>query len=189
MGEDKTHAARYVAAHIDDITTIPYEWAPTTEWKPLRRFFGIGSFGTNLFRAPAPGDVLTEDHTEDSIRAPVTRNGGRHRPSRKQERPLESVRRFHHQHGGGAAGDADHGSRDRRGGDRAFPGHGSAKRAEVLCGERGDLFGLAANSAFQRVPERGRGGPSERSSMAPSGSSKTSTCSARSSYSRRAPPR
>ena len=65
MAEDKTRAARYVAAHIDDITTIPYEWAPTTEWKPLRRFFGIESFGTNLFRAPAPGDVLTEDHTED----------------------------------------------------------------------------------------------------------------------------
>ncbi|MBM3148288.1 MAG: hypothetical protein FJ000_10405, partial [Actinobacteria bacterium] len=45
--------------------TIPYEWAPDTEWKPIRRFFGIGSFGTNLFRAPRAGDILTEDHTED----------------------------------------------------------------------------------------------------------------------------
>ena len=54
-----------MAASIDDIPTIPYEWAPETEWKPLRRFFGIGSFGTNLFRAPKAGDVLTEDHTED----------------------------------------------------------------------------------------------------------------------------
>jgi hypothetical protein len=58
-------AAKYVAAGIDDIPNIPYEWAPETEWKPLRRFFSIGSFGTNLFRAPKAGDVLTEDHTED----------------------------------------------------------------------------------------------------------------------------
>jgi hypothetical protein len=58
-------AARYVVASIDDIPNIPYEWAPETEWKPLRRFFSIGSFGTNLFRAPKAGDVLTEDHTED----------------------------------------------------------------------------------------------------------------------------
>jgi len=56
---------RYVAATIDEIPTIPYEWAPETEWKPIRRFFGIGSFGTNLFRAPRAGDILTEDHTED----------------------------------------------------------------------------------------------------------------------------
>jgi hypothetical protein len=57
--------AKYVAASIDDIPTIPYEWAPETEWKPIRRYFSIGSFGTNLFRAPKAGDVLTEDHTED----------------------------------------------------------------------------------------------------------------------------
>lgn len=60
---DKT--AKYLAASIDDIPTIPYEWAPETEWKPIRRYFSIGSFGTNLFRAPKAGDVLTEDHTED----------------------------------------------------------------------------------------------------------------------------
>ena len=57
--------ATYVAASIDDIPTVPYEWAPETEWKPIRRYFSIGSFGTNLFRAPKAGDVLTEDHTED----------------------------------------------------------------------------------------------------------------------------
>ncbi len=65
MSESAEGAARYVAASIDDIPTIPYEWAPETEWKPIRRFFGIGSFGTNLFRAPKAGDILTEDHTED----------------------------------------------------------------------------------------------------------------------------
>lgn len=56
---------KYIAASIDEIPTIPYEWAPETEWKPIRRFFGIGSFGTNLFRAPKAGDILTEEHTED----------------------------------------------------------------------------------------------------------------------------
>jgi len=65
MSKEKPGAARYVAASIDAIPNIPYEWAPGTEWKPIRRFFGIGSFGTNLFRAPDPGDILTEDHTED----------------------------------------------------------------------------------------------------------------------------
>jgi hypothetical protein len=58
-------AARYVVAGIDDIPSVPYEWAPETEWKPIRRFFSIGSFGSNLFRAPKAGDVLTEDHRED----------------------------------------------------------------------------------------------------------------------------
>lgn len=57
--------SKYVFARIDDIPNVPYEWAPETEWKPLRRFFGIGSFGTNLFRVTRAGDVLTEDHRED----------------------------------------------------------------------------------------------------------------------------
>ncbi len=65
MSEGRTNGARYIAASIDAIPTIPYEWAPGTEWKPIRRFFAIGSFGANLFRAPHAGDVLTEDHTED----------------------------------------------------------------------------------------------------------------------------
>lgn len=51
-------------AHIDDLPAVPYEEAPHTEWKPVRRFFGIGSFGSNLFRATRAGDVLTEEHTE-----------------------------------------------------------------------------------------------------------------------------
>lgn len=65
MSESGSTAPRYVVAHIDDIPNVPYEWAPETEWKPVRRYFGIGSFGSNLFRAPKAGDVLTEEHTED----------------------------------------------------------------------------------------------------------------------------
>ena len=62
--EQQEAAAKYVAASIDDIPSIPYEWAPETEWKPLRRFFSIGSFGTNLAKARQASDVLTHDHTE-----------------------------------------------------------------------------------------------------------------------------
>ncbi len=65
MSEPEGRVTRYSAAHVDDIPNVPYEWAPQTEWKPVRRFFEIGSFGTNVFRAPKAGDVLTEDHTED----------------------------------------------------------------------------------------------------------------------------
>jgi hypothetical protein len=54
----------YTAAHIDDMPGVFYDEAPETEWKPIRRIFGIGSFGSNLFRATRAGDLLTHDHTE-----------------------------------------------------------------------------------------------------------------------------
>ena len=44
----------------------------------------------------------------------------------------------------------------RRGGNRAFSGEDSGQRPEVLCGGRVDLFGLAADSAVQRIPDRRR---------------------------------
>ena len=54
----------YVAAHINE---IPFEEgdSPGTEWKPVRRLFDIGSFGTNLARATNAGDVLTHDDETD----------------------------------------------------------------------------------------------------------------------------
>jgi hypothetical protein len=60
---DTEQRPAYVAAHIDD---IPFEdgEAPKAEWKPIRRFFGIGSFGVNLARAVRAGDELTHDHDE-----------------------------------------------------------------------------------------------------------------------------
>jgi mannose-6-phosphate isomerase-like protein (cupin superfamily) len=61
---DETRGATYKTAHIDDLPFEIDDDYPTTEWKPVRRFFGIGSFGTNLARATKPGDVLTHDHTE-----------------------------------------------------------------------------------------------------------------------------
>ena len=61
---DKTGRAAYTATHIDDLPFEIDDEYPTTEWKPVRRFFDIGSFGTNLARATQAGDVLTHDHTE-----------------------------------------------------------------------------------------------------------------------------
>jgi hypothetical protein len=54
----------YRVAHIDELPVVPYESAPHTEWKPVRRFFEIGSFGSSLFRATRAGDTLTHDHNE-----------------------------------------------------------------------------------------------------------------------------
>jgi len=50
-------------AHIDELPVEEGE-SPGTEWKPVRRFFDIKSFGTNLARATHAGDVLTHDHDE-----------------------------------------------------------------------------------------------------------------------------
>jgi hypothetical protein len=64
---DSGKRSAYAAAHIDD---IPFEEgeSPQTEWKPIRRFFGIGSFGTNLARATRADDILTHDHDETDTR-------------------------------------------------------------------------------------------------------------------------
>lgn len=53
----------YKVASIDD---IPFEegYSPGTEWKPVRRFFDIKSFGGHLARATYAGDILTHDHDE-----------------------------------------------------------------------------------------------------------------------------
>lgn len=53
----------YKVARIDD---IPFEEgsSPGAEWKPVRRFFDIKSFGSNVARATGAGDVLTHDHDE-----------------------------------------------------------------------------------------------------------------------------
>ena len=59
--------ATYTVAHIDDLPVDPDEAHPTVEWKPVRRFFGIGSFGTSLARAGQAGDVLTHDHDEAKV--------------------------------------------------------------------------------------------------------------------------
>ena len=63
MGDDAERVT-YTTAHLNDLPFEIDDDYPTTEWKPLRRFFGIGSFGTNVALATKAGDVLTHDHTE-----------------------------------------------------------------------------------------------------------------------------
>ena len=64
---DKAQEPTYTVAHIDD---LPFEEgsSPSTEWKPVRRIFSIGSFGTALARATKAGDMLTHDHDEIEAR-------------------------------------------------------------------------------------------------------------------------
>ena len=57
-------APTYRVAHVDELPFEIDDDYPTTEWKPLRRYFGIGSFGCNVAKAREAGDVLTHDHTE-----------------------------------------------------------------------------------------------------------------------------
>lgn len=65
---DEAQRASYKTASIDDLPFEIDDEYPTTEWKPVRRFFGIGSFGTNLARATKAGDTLTHDHDEAEAR-------------------------------------------------------------------------------------------------------------------------
>jgi len=55
---------RYRAVHISEIPS-PEEPGPNEpDWKPVRIFFGIQSFGTNAYVARKQGDVLVEEHSE-----------------------------------------------------------------------------------------------------------------------------
>ena len=78
--------APYKVAHIDD---LPFEEgsSPGTEWKPVRRIFDIGSFGTALARATEAGDTLTHDHDEvtaDDEELFLIVSGPRHAPGRRR---------------------------------------------------------------------------------------------------------
>lgn len=55
----------YHAVHISDIPNGESESKQgEPDWKPLRIFFGISSFGTNAYTARRKGDELVEEHTE-----------------------------------------------------------------------------------------------------------------------------
>jgi hypothetical protein len=50
-------------AHFDEIPSQPQ---PDTnaDWKPVRHFFDLGSFGASLYVGHADGEVLTSEHSE-----------------------------------------------------------------------------------------------------------------------------
>ncbi len=57
MPDQPADAARYTIAHIDEIPPRARKFT-TAERKPVRHYFGIGSFGVNLYIARYPGELL-----------------------------------------------------------------------------------------------------------------------------------
>src|SRR5439155_12989075 len=55
---------RYAVAHLDNLDSFPV--AHGLEWHPIRRRFGIRSFGVNAYTAEKPGDWVVEEHKEGS---------------------------------------------------------------------------------------------------------------------------
>jgi mannose-6-phosphate isomerase-like protein (cupin superfamily) len=53
----------YEVAHIDDLEAFPVDDEGLT-WRPIRRRFGIGAFGTNAYTADRAGQRVVEEHTE-----------------------------------------------------------------------------------------------------------------------------
>ena len=63
MAARKTANGKATVAHFDEIPSQPQ---PDTgaEWKPVRHFFDLGSFGASLYVGHADGEVLTSEHSE-----------------------------------------------------------------------------------------------------------------------------
>ena len=63
MAARKTANGKATVAHFDEIPSQPQ---PDTgaEWKPVRHFFDLGSFGASLYVGHADGEVLTSQHSE-----------------------------------------------------------------------------------------------------------------------------
>ncbi len=55
----------YAVASLDELDRIPV--AHGLEWRPIRRRFGIRSFGVNAYTAEKPGDRVVEEHDETRL--------------------------------------------------------------------------------------------------------------------------
>jgi hypothetical protein len=55
----------YETATLDDLKRVPVMHG--LEWRPIRRRFGIGSFGINAYTAAKPGDWVVEEHDETAL--------------------------------------------------------------------------------------------------------------------------
>jgi tetratricopeptide (TPR) repeat protein len=53
----------YEVAHIDELEAFPVDDEGLT-WRPIRRRFGIGAFGTNAYTAERAGQRVVEEHVE-----------------------------------------------------------------------------------------------------------------------------
>ena len=54
----------YGVARIDDVESFPIPEQQGLTWRPVRRHFGISSFGVNAYTATAAGQRLVEEHRE-----------------------------------------------------------------------------------------------------------------------------
>jgi hypothetical protein len=63
MAARQTANGKATVAHFDEIPSQPQP-DTSAEWKPVRHFFELGSFGASLYVGRAAGDVLTSEHTE-----------------------------------------------------------------------------------------------------------------------------
>ena len=57
----------YDTVHLDDLDRIELVEMHGCEWRPIRRRFGIQSFGVNAYTAANPGDWIVEEHTEGRL--------------------------------------------------------------------------------------------------------------------------
>jgi hypothetical protein len=55
----------YQVATLDELDRIPVMHG--LEWRPIRRRFGIRSFGVNAYTAAKPGDWIVEEHDETAL--------------------------------------------------------------------------------------------------------------------------
>ncbi len=58
-------ADRMSIAHVDELDAI--QMPDGFVWRPVRRRFGIRAFGVNAYTANAPGGMIVEEHTENSL--------------------------------------------------------------------------------------------------------------------------
>ena len=52
---------RFAVHRLDEIPTVP---DADVDWHPLQHYFGLNTFGANLFVARDPGDQLIAEHDE-----------------------------------------------------------------------------------------------------------------------------
>ena len=53
-------------ARIEDLERYPIEGQDGLTWRPVRRYFGIRSFGVNAYTADEAGQRVVEEHREES---------------------------------------------------------------------------------------------------------------------------
>jgi mannose-6-phosphate isomerase-like protein (cupin superfamily) len=59
---------RFQVVRIDEIPPVPEHSSGDMTWRPVRHYLGIRAFGVNAWEGREPGDLVIEDHTEQTYR-------------------------------------------------------------------------------------------------------------------------